>query len=316
MQDFARRRGREYLAALAVGGVAGGAIALTPGVASAHRGPLSPAEVDLLAWDVASPVLPLVLVVAALYGVGVTRLWSRAGMGRGVSRLAAAWFATALFVLLVALVSPLDGVAASLFAAHMGQHLALTVIVAPLLMLGRPDHVLLWALPPSARYRVGRGLGVARQSRAARTAANPAVVVVTYSLVLWLWHVPPLYEAVERNVVLHTLEHASLLGFASLFWWRVLDLLHRPPRIQIRALPFIFMFMLVSLTLGAVLTFSNRAWFTAHEATAPAWGLSPLEDQQLGGLLMLMPATFVHLGALLLVFARVYAGSRDLPRTA
>src|SRR6202022_2913416 len=99
----------------------------------------------------------------------------------------------------------------------------------------------------------------------------------------WAWHVPMLYDAALRNRGMHVLEHVSFLGTAVLFWWAVLD----GGRVGYRSgVLYVFGLALQSTLLGALLAFAPVPWYTSHAATAPVWGLTPLEDQQVAGLIM------------------------------
>jgi putative membrane protein len=235
-----------------------------------------------------------VAIAALAYGRGVTRLWARAGRGRGVSSWQVAWFASGLLIVLIALESPLDGLSAALFAAHMVQHLLLILVAAPLLVLGTPVLPFLWAAPEASR----RGLGALWKRL--NFLEKPAVAFTLHSLALWAWHLPVLYEAALNNRVVHVLEHLSFLGTAILFWFAVLG----PGRAAFGlGVLLVFALALQSTILGALLAFSPTPWYTAHLTSAARWGLSPLEDQQVAGLVMWIPGGSIYLAAALGLFA-------------
>jgi len=236
-----------------------------------------------------------VIVCAWLYVRGVRAVWGRAGRAHGVQTWQVACFGGGLLTLLVALESPLDGVSADLFSAHMVQHMLLILAAAPLLILGTPLLPFLWAVPLRARRRLG--------AWGARLGwlGRPAVAFGLHSGALWAWHVPALYEAALANRAIHAVEHLSFLGTAVLFWWAVL---HAARRGHATGVVFVFGLALETTVLGALLTFAQAAWYAAHLVTAPAWGLSALEDQQLAGLIMWVPGGAVYLAAgLWLMFA-------------
>ena len=235
-----------------------------------------------------------VVVGGALYARGVLRLWHRAGREHVVHRWQAACFGAGLLSIVVALESPLDNLSADLFALHMVQHLLLILVAGPLLVLGAPLAPLLWALPKASRRPLGSCC------RRIALLARPAVAVGLHSLALWLWHLPALYDAALRSRGLHVLEHVSFLATAALLWWTVLHIARRSQGLSIL---YLFGMALQSTLLGALLTFSATPWYTAHLASAPAWGLTPLEDQQFAGLIMWVPGAGVYLAAALGLFA-------------
>jgi putative membrane protein len=235
-----------------------------------------------------------VLAAGALYARGVLTLWQRAGREHVVRRWQAACFGGGLLAIVVALESPLDTLSQDLFAVHMVQHLLLILVAGPLLVLGAPLPPLLWALPEASRRTLGSWW------RTIALLARPAVAFGAHSLALWLWHLPALYDAALRSRGIHVLEHLSFLATAALFWWAVLHTAHRSQGLGIL---YFFAMALQSTVLGALLTFSQMPWYTAHLASAPAWGLTPLEDQQFAGLIMWVPGGGVYLAAALGLFA-------------
>src|SRR5579859_3128577 len=134
--------------------------------ALAHTGPAPTPNSVWSSWSF-EPLLLAVLVLAGWsYAVGVRVLWSRAGAGGGIERWRVACFAAGMLALVIALISPLDGLSAALFSAHMAQHMLLILVAAPLLMLGAPGTALLWALPLVGRRGVGRWWKQSRWARA------------------------------------------------------------------------------------------------------------------------------------------------------
>ena len=279
--------------------VALGALAVAPAVAHAHAG-RAPEPHDLWsAWSTEPLVLLTLALGAGAYVLGVRALWGRAGRGRGVARWRVACFAAGLLAVAIALVSPLDAVSGALFSAHMGQHLLLTMIAPPLLVLGDGGLAMLWALPLRARRAVARTWRRAHGLRAAWTSlSHPATAWVLHAVALWTWHVPRLYDLAVRSEVAHALEHTSFLLTALLFWWGLLD--HRARR-RIGVGPAVLSLFLAAVhgaVFGAAIALASRPWYGAHVRTTAAWGLTPLEDQQVAGLLMWVPAGIVYLLAL------------------
>jgi len=270
-----------------------------------------PAPHDLWTSWPADPIVYVGLAVAgSVYARGVHAARQHAG-GRAViagSRVAAMY--AGLAALWLALLTPVDALGAALFTAHMVQHLLLMIVAAPLIAAGLPALVFFWALPFNARRSVARWW-VAR-THARRVVAicmMPVVAAVLHSLALWLWHVPRLYDAAVTNAPLHLAEHATFFYTALLFWWTVVAPQgHEPSTRRVRAdVVAIVVVLLVAIqatALGAILTLATEPWYDAHVVTTRVWGLTQLEDQQLAGAIMWMPASIPYLAALLVLAAR------------
>ncbi len=276
---------------------AGGAmiVALVPAVAHAHPG-LPPEPHDLAgAWTWEPGVVLPLLLTAAAYLAGVRRVWARAGSGRGVRRSDVVRFAAGWVVLALALVSPLHALGGALFSAHMAQHELLLAVAAPLLVLGRPGVATAWALPRRWRAPVGRAAyAVARRCRA---LAAPYGATAAHAAAIWLWHAPPVYGLALRSEVAHAAQHASFLGTALLFWWAVLSPRgRRHPGAGVLAL---FLTTLHTGALGALLALGTRVLVPHYLTTTAPFGLSPLEDQQLAGLVMWVPGSAAYVAAAL-----------------
>jgi putative membrane protein len=271
----------------------------------AHLGPhgLGSAVWGWWSWD---PLVVLALVLSGgLYARGVALLWERAGVDRGIRRLEALAFAGGWLALFVALVSPLDALGGVLFSAHMVQHEVLMLLAAPLMVLGRPLVAFLWALPESgglSRERATRWTQAPAVARAWSALTRPLVAFVLHGLALWLWHLPSLYQATLASDFVHAFQHLSFFGTAALFWWALVH--GRYGRLGYGvAVVYLFLTGLHSGVLGALLTFAPRLWYPIYAARTARWGLSPLEDQQLAGLVMWIPAGVVFVLFGLALFA-------------
>jgi putative membrane protein len=183
--------------------------------------------------------------------------------------------------LVVAFVSPLCALSAALFSARVVHHILLVAVAAPLLAM---------AWPP-------------------RRAPSPALAVLVSTAVLWAWHWPPAYDLALSNIAAYWAMQASLLGSALIFWRALLA----PTQPAGQALLFVLGAYMQMALLGALLTFAPASLYLIH-ATAPLdWGFSPLRDQQLGGLLMWVPAglPYVTLGAM--IARRAWRGIEGRP---
>ena len=269
---------------------------LAPRVLHAHAGqPLAPHDF-WRAWELDPGVALALVLLAVIYAVGVRRMPRGHSRGRRVACFLAAWF-----VLVVALISPLHALGGALFSAHMAQHELLVTVAAPLLVLASPGLTTMWSLPPGARRRVGTWLRDSGATRAGTLLVSPLVAWVLHAAALWLWHLPGPYQATLRNDAVHAMQHLSFFGTALLFWWSVID----GARVR-RGLALVSLFttMLHTGALGVVLAFAERLWYPAYATTTVAWGLPPLEDQQMGGLIMWIPGGVAYLLAALAVIWR------------
>ncbi len=246
------------------------------------------------AWNPDPWIIASLLLTTILYVAGIRRLWRNAGNGAGVPRRTAAMFAAGLAVLAISLVSPIDTISGELFSMHMVQHELMMLVAAPLMVLGRPLAVFLWAFPADWRKRIGR-LVRARAVQGPWQLLNlPSVAWLVHAAALWAWHFPSLFQAGLASDGVHAAQHASFLLSSLLFWS---SLLGRQTALRYgAAVIYILSTAIHTGILGALLTFSTRIWYPAYTNTA-AWGLTALEDQQLGGLIMWVPAGFVFVFA-------------------
>jgi cytochrome c oxidase assembly factor CtaG len=138
----------------------------------------------------------------------------------------------------------------------------------------------------------------------------PGLALAVHSAALWAWHVPPLYEAAIDNRGIHVLEHLCFLLTSAMFWWSVL---HGGRRASAMGGVYVFVLSVESMILGALLTFSSGPWYASHLLTTSAWGLSPLEDQQMAGLIMWVPGGVVYLVSALALFGAWLKEPADTP---
>ncbi len=255
----------------------------------------------LMDWSFEPWLLACIVVAVVPYALGMRRM----GVQRGaiLGRWRAVSFLVGLFVLLLALVSPLDAVADDLFSAHMFQHMLLLLVIPPLLVYGRPVITWLWAFDLNGRRALVRGWKRARLDTTFRMLMHPLIVWVLLMVALCFWHLPGPYDAAVRSEWLHDLEHLSFLVVSLQFWTLVIE-----PYGQRRALGygatvvFVVSAGFVMGMIGAVLTFAPAALYGAYLHTTTTWGLTPLDDQQLAGIIMWIPSNLVHAGTLCTVF--------------
>lgn len=272
----------------------GGLLLVLPVLALAHAGE-PPHPDDLwVAWEFDPGVVFPLLLSGALYAMGQRK-------HVGLTRLQRISFWAGWISLVIALLSPLHPLGEVLFSAHMVQHEVLMLISAPLLVLSRPLVTFLWAIPISWRKKLGRWSKEQPVAGVWGFLTDPLAAWMLHALAIWTWHIPYLFQLTLRSDLAHTAQHLSFFFSGLLFWWAVLY--SGGAKAYGAAFLYVFTTAIHTGILGALLTFAPRIWYPAYSHTTQAWGLSPLEDQQIGGLIMWVPASLVYLGVGLVLCA-------------
>ena len=262
-------------------------------------------------WFSVDPWSAVLLVAIAwcyLRGRRTGRLRTRS---RRASRAVPFWAGWSF--LLIALGPPVDTLGGQLFSVHMVQHEILMLLAAPLLVISRPWGYLLWGLPSAARRLFARLNRSSSLRSGGRWLVSPQGAWILHAAALWAWHVPVLFNASLTSDAVHALQHFSFFVSALLFWAALL--LSRDRARNAGAIIYLFTTAMHSGLLGVLLTFSPVAWYAPYRETTALFNLTPLEDQQLGGLIMWVPSSLVFLVAGLLLAARCLAdeGTRSAP---
>lgn len=256
--------------------------------------------------------LPVSLLLCLLvYGAGLGRRW-RYGFVAGPARWRVAAFGCGWLALALAFWWPLDAYGSWSLAAHMAQHMMVIAVAPPLLLLGSPASVLLSALPVPAARAMARALHRAGRSPPASALVAPAVATLLQAAVMWVWHLPAAMQAALESDAMHYSMHLSFLAAGLLFWHAVFRSLRSPRAADAvsdaRAGPAdgagagagagimaLFATMMQMGLLGALLTFADTPRYAGYLDRAPLLGISALEDQQLAGLIMWVPASVPYL---------------------
>jgi putative membrane protein len=266
-------------------------VLLAAGPAPAHiGGPYVPGLPWWAGWNLDPAVLLALALLTALYARGLRSIW-QSGTGRGVAEWQALCFAGGVLALVVALVSPLDPLSDELSAAHMVQHMVLMNVAAPLLVLGGLTVVLLRGVPLPYRQPLGRLWQ--RLDPADGPLRRPGPAWVLYAAVLWGWHHPTLYQAALRNQFVHDFQHATFFVVSLVYWRSLLDPHGRRAGVAI-GLVSLFTTTLHATVLGVFMTLAPQPWYADYIGRTEPWGLTALEDQQLAGLIMWMPACLAY----------------------
>jgi putative membrane protein len=274
----------------------------------AHPGQ-PPAPHDLWgAWNLDPVLLGGLLLAAWAFWRGQT-----SGPRRPVDSWRARCFTGALVALGLALLSPLDALSGALASAHMVQHLLLLLVAAPLLALSAPSSAILRGSPLALRRASGRW-----RRRLGLTHGNlgflrhPATVWLVSVGVIWFWHAAAPYDATLDSQFLHVLEHASFLVTAVLFWQVVVGVRGAARVSGGLGVLLLFAMAMQSVLLSVLLTFARTPWYSGYAATTAPWGLDPLTDQRLAGVIMWIPAGGIYLVvALALLVTWIRATERE-----
>ncbi|HEY3066395.1 MAG TPA: cytochrome c oxidase assembly protein [Methylomirabilota bacterium] len=244
-----------------------------------------------------------VLLGIALVGAAYVLAYRRAG--RAVEWGRAAAFVAGLAALAGALNGPLHDLSDYyLFSAHMIQHVVLTLVVAPLLLLGTPTFMVDGLTAPL----LGRPLAGA----ALRWITRPLPALALYAAALALWHLPGPYELALEHHGWHVIQHLVLIATAVLGWWPVLSAsASLPPASYPAQILYLFAFGMPMTAVAAMITAAEQPLYPFYAAAPRITGLDVLADQRLGGLIMWVPAGLVPLVAFTVVFFRWTASEPD-----
>lgn len=263
----------------------------------------------LLAWDI-EPYIALILIFSGgLYALAVRRIGQHGR--RSVPRGYPMAFYAGLVALAAALAGPFHTYNENSFALHMGQHVMIMLVAAPLLVLGRPVQIALWAISPQ---QSGAVLGpVLRQGWVRvllNVLTNPLVVLLLINVNLVIWHLPDFYVAALESALVHEVEHILFMSTALLFWWVIIDPVPRHHRVRPDiAIGMLFISGAVGDLLALYLIFAPDVIYPFYLASDTLWGMSQLADQRVGGLIMLVVGTAVYFGATFWLIARNYGNT-------
>ena len=210
-------------------------------------------------------------------------------------------FFSALLVIFGSLNGPIHDLSDTyLFSAHMVQHLLLTMLMPPLMILGVPG----WMLRPLLRNRVINAI--------ARRVTKPVACFVIFNLVIAVWHLPVFYNAAMDNHNIHILEHLMFMAAAVLMWWPITSQLPELPRLSYPGQMLYCFLMILPMSIVAIyISMADQVLYPAYSAAPRVTSLSPLEDQLLGGLIMWVPGGVIFMIIMTVVFFRWAARGED-----
>ena len=271
------------------------AAVVAPSAALAHDGRYAESGDFLHAlgvWSVDAPGLALVLIVGGLYGWGYYRL-RRDSPNFHFPRWHGWCFFAGWVFMLLGLVSPIDTYSDDLFWVHMVQHVFITMLVAPLMLLGAPATLALRSASPRIRTSY---LVPFLNSRLVRVLTWPPAAIIIYIASVWSWHWPDAYDAAIASEAVHFVEHGVFLFGAVLLWWMVIGVdatRLRPHHVWRCAL--LVLAIMQNIGLGVILINVGDAIYDTY-ATAAAvreWGPTALIDQRIGAGIMWVPGSMM-----------------------
>ncbi len=245
-------------------------------------------------WSLHPSVLAGVLLLGGLYFLGIGPARRKFSLGPPVPLWRPLCFVLGLLVMLISLNGPVHDLSDSyLFSIHMAQHLLLTMVLPPLLIAGTPG----WLLEPALRRPIVRGV--------ARVLTHPLFAGAFFSVTLLVWHTVGAYDLMMRSHEVHITTHIMFMVAAVLLWWPVTSSVASLPALPPPAgMLYLFLVQLPMQLLGAILTFADNPLYLWYTTAPRTWGLSPLDDQKLGGLLMWVPGNLWIWGAMSVLFFR------------
>ncbi len=246
------------------------------------------------------------------YAVGFVRVYAHSRSGRAVLKRQALLFVSGWCVIALSLLTPLHALGGRSFTAHMIEHELLMLVAAPLLAWSKPIGVLLWAFPTGVRHATGSFAQREWYSTAWSAISAPLAASLLQAVAMWAWHAPDLFNRALVSESWHTAQHLSFVFTAILFWWSM-DAAARERRPGVAAF-WLFFTSVHSGLLGALMTFAQSPWYPRYVELGlqGMQGMTPLEDQQLAGIIMWIPGGLVHA-----IVALIYLGRwLRVPRAA
>jgi cytochrome c oxidase assembly factor CtaG len=266
---------------------------------------MSPSYLSFSGWDWEPSVVIGCAALLVAYGAALRfRFSKRAG-----------FFVAGTYILLLALVSPLEMLADHyLLSAHMLQHILLMLVVPPLWLLGIPRD----AAQNLLRWRIARSIE--------RVLSAPVVAWAIGIGTIWLWHSPRLFDGALARAPIHIVEHLMLLVSATIFWWPVLGPIEELRLDPLTDVIYVLAACAAQTALGIAVMFTPLGVYPVYahgvdpfrilHLIRDVWGFTPAVDREIGGLVMWVPSCVLYLALLLAAFARAYRTRNYDPFTA
>lgn len=249
--------------------------------------------------------------VIGLVGLGALYFWRASHApadqaGRSPTTAQRAMFVAGLATIFLSLNGWLHDVSDFyLFSAHMVQHLVLTLVAPPLLIMGTPG----WMLRPALRWP---GVGPV-----ARFITNAPAAYVIFNVVLIVWHLPPMYEFALEHHSVHIAQHLCFMVSATLMWWPILSPMPELPRLSYPLQMLYLFLMTIPMSLTAVcIGYSDHLLYPFYAAAPRLWGITPMQDQLIGALIMWIPGGLFFFAVISVIFFRWQQAGGDTAEVA
>ena len=235
------------------------------------------------------------------YLLGVGPLRERYGLADKIDSRQVATFTAGVLVIFVALLSPIHELSDHyLFSAHMVQHVLLTLVAPPLLILGLPDWLIRPLLRPNWSFRL------------ARLSTHPLTAFATFNIIFSVWHIPALYNSSVTNHGVHIGEHLLFMVTAVLMWWPIASNMPELPRLSYAfRMAYLFLLSIAQIIVFAPITFAREPLYQFYVSAPRVWGISPVVDQQIGAIIMKMGGGLLFLMLLVVIFFRWFNLEED-----
>src|SRR5688572_1087752 len=252
--------------------------------------------------------------VIGLAALGAVYLWGARQLARRAALVGEAppaltvgqriSFFSGLFIIFASLNGPIHDLSDYyLFSAHMVQHLLLSLAMPPLLLAGTPG----WLLRPLLQNRI--------VGRIAGTVTKPVRCFIIFNVIIAAWHLPPLYNAAMAEHSIHIVQHLTFMAASVLMWWPFLSPLPELPRLSYPGQMLYCFLMVIPMSIVSIyIAMADHVLYPAYAVAPRVWGLTPMSDQQIGGLIMWIPGGLLFYVVMTVVFFK-WAG-RDTDTTA
>lgn len=256
------------------------------------------------AWDIDIFALSCLLVIGVLYHIGQHRVLLKKGIKKENIKIKGLYYYLGLFILALALLSPIDTMSNVLAWAHMLQHSLILMVASPLMVLGSPGFIAHWTFSPKGWRYLGKFRKIWKWIISSSRLSRPILAWLIYSLTLWIWHIPLLYEAALSYEWLHDIQHISFF-VTSFYFWKILFDPYKERSLGIINIFYTFIASLHGIILGALMALSPNVWYKYYSSTAPDYGYTALQDQQIAGFIMWMPAGISYVIAILFLIFKI-----------
>lgn len=244
-------------------------------------------------------VLLFILSVQAGYLFLIGPLRRKHSLGPPVPTARMISFLVGVFLVYVAEGTPIHVISENyLFSVHMVQHTILTSFFPPLVLLGMPD----WMLRPLLRPRWLKAF--------LTFLTRPVTALALFNLIYSIWHLPVLYSTALYKHEIHMVQHALLVPTALLLWWPILSPLPELPRLSdLGQMFYVFLWSVAQMAVFGLITFAEEAHYAPYVAAPRLWGIDPIVDQQIAGVIMNVIGGLIGLVVLGIIFFRWAARS-------